>query len=97
MRMHLEGVKNAYAPPWSAVPWHRFGQRADKSAHSKISSGAARYDRRPDHDPGRGGGVGDSDRPSPESGDDAGKRCPSSSRRVSVRGHPSVHRVRHGS
>ncbi|HJP95208.1 MAG TPA: amino acid adenylation domain-containing protein [Pyrinomonadaceae bacterium] len=23
------------APPWSAVPWHRFGQSADRSAHSK--------------------------------------------------------------
>ena len=21
--------------PWSAVPWHRFGQSANKSAHSK--------------------------------------------------------------
>ena len=24
-----------YAPPWSAVPWHRFGQSAGKPAHSK--------------------------------------------------------------
>jgi unsaturated rhamnogalacturonyl hydrolase len=26
------------APPWSAVPWHRFDQSADKSAHSKEAS-----------------------------------------------------------
>jgi hypothetical protein len=32
------GMLKAYhknAPPWSAVPWHRFGQSAAKAAHSK--------------------------------------------------------------
>src|SRR5829696_25942 len=28
-------VKVSWASPWSAVPWHRFGQSADQSAHSK--------------------------------------------------------------
>ena len=32
---HSQWVSLNCAPPWSAVPWHRFGQSADKSAHSK--------------------------------------------------------------
>jgi glutamate-ammonia-ligase adenylyltransferase len=35
-RLQMEhGLQTHTVPLWSAVPWHRFGQSADKSAHSK--------------------------------------------------------------
>src|SRR5262245_58708589 len=33
--VELYGRVFHYAPFWSAVPWHRFGQSAAKAAHSK--------------------------------------------------------------